>query len=705
MDSSGHTKQGRPLCAPAMWAVARGLLIVALCAGAGGWALGHERPSYPVDGVDENMTVRVPRADKPPVLDGKLSPGEWEGAARLSKFRCVEPQHGALSSLNTTVYLMSRPGHLYVAFECEIAGPGSLIITETREDAELRGQDRVCVILDTLHDHRRSIELAVTPRGTKYDARWGNFEWDAVWDVATAIYDDRYIVEMDIDLGSLTYEKAGEQTIGANFARFSQSPNEDTVWALDERTTVWRWDERKFPHLAGLIFPEKPAEQNVRVDAFVVAINEWEPGGGFRTNQGLDIEYPLTTSITSRYVLFPDFSDVEAVYESIDVSYREQFLPENRDFFTRQAEFFGRTSLFHSRRIKDFDYGAKITGAYGEYRIGALDTYDPRQRRNDFVGHVTRQLGRQSEVSLSLVDVRWPGWSNTSYELGFRTRFAEDSPWHADISYARSMGTDPQRAGNALRTFLGYFRRTKGLRFTYDAVSPNFNPVDGFNPRRGFGLAEIKGWHEWRQPEDKWFHSVDLFGEVNRGLTTDGRFYRMKYEMGTAFWFTTQDRIVVKKERDVHLEEHIRPEPFDDDTITLRVEVGRDKRISGRGSFTTGRMEDSRLRQFGVGVRWSNVSGSLSGTVDYNRRTQRYFDGSRAWAEAFEVTLTRVLDPEHWISLRWYRRRGDRDINNLSLVYRIHKASGKELYVILGDPQADQIRRKLAIKYVHPFSF
>jgi hypothetical protein len=192
-----------------------------------------------VNGVDENMTVTVPLTENPPTIDGELSEGEWDGAATLGGFRCLTPDHGQPAALDTTVQLIGVEGRLYVVFECQIEDPTKLRISETREDARLQGQDRVSILLDTLHDHRRQIELSVTARGTKYDARWGNNEWDAIWDVAAAVYDQSYIVEIGIDLASLTHERGGEQTIGANFVRYVQAPDEDTAWAVDERTTAW----------------------------------------------------------------------------------------------------------------------------------------------------------------------------------------------------------------------------------------------------------------------------------------------------------------------------------------------------------------------------------------------------------------------------------------------------------------------------------
>ena len=112
----------------------------------------------------------------------------------------------------------------------------------------------------------------------------------------------------------------------------------------------------------------------------------------------------------------------------------------------------------------------------------------------------------------------------------------------------------------------------------------------------------------------------------------------------------------------------------------------------------------NRLRQYGISLDWQR-SADLSASLNYNRRKQRFFSGTRESAETIELGATRILNPEQWLSMRWYTRRGDADINNFNVVYRIHKESGQEFFVILGDPLAEEIRARVAVKYVHPIRF
>ena len=670
-------------------------------------AAAHEKPSYPVDGADDNLTVTVPHlVDTLPVIDGVLGEGEWDKAVRLSGFRRYWTFRGTPAAVQTIVYVMGADGRLYVAFECEIEDASKLQASETREDAQLQAEDHVRILLDTLHDHRRVIELAVSAGGARHDERWGNDEWDAVWDVAAKVHETCYVVEIDLDLSSLTYEKQEGQTFGVNFVRYSMDPYEATGWMVDGR--LGSEDSRCFPHLAGLVLPDKLAKKPVRIDAYAVAMNESKAGTeGSSVEAGLDVEYPLTPSITSRFTLFPDLTNVEAAFESIDVSYREQFLPDTRDFFTHQAEFFPDRELFHSRRIGDFEGGAKITGAWGENRIGVLDAYGDDEQRNDFVTHVTRQLDQHTDVALSFVDVRTPDFYGTTWGAGLGTDFKENSRWHLDLDHARSLSRESTREGHRTSGELSVKGRhgRSGGRIRYEEVSPNFDPITGFNPRRGFRKGTINAWKVW-EPEksSKFYRSHELFSHFGLGETWGGDFYAREYGGGFIWNVTDSDRLILVGNRERHLEENIRPKPFTDETLTLRGNVGRGKDLSGGASYTFGTVEDSRLQQYRLDVDWRKPDWDLRTDFAYSHRNQDYFGGPHASAEIVEVGLTWLLSPEHWLSLRWFKRSGDRDIDNFSVTYRIHKASGDELFLILGDPLAEEIRERIAIKYVHRFN-
>ena len=72
----------------------------------------------------------------------------------------------------------------------------------------------------------------------------------------------------------------------------------------------------------------------------------------------------------------PDFAQIEAEEEEVNLSRFPLFLKERRPFFVENADFLGKHGLFYSRRIADPDFGAKFTGKAGEYTLGILTAQD-----------------------------------------------------------------------------------------------------------------------------------------------------------------------------------------------------------------------------------------------------------------------------------------------------------------------------------------
>ena len=106
----------------------------------------------------------------------------------------------------------------------------------------------------------------------------------------------------------------------------------------------------------------------------------------------------------------PDFSQVESDEPQTTVNKRfEVFFPEKRPFFTENASYFETPlPVLFTRRIRDPNLGARLTGKVGRYAIGALVTDDipaadsskpPRDSESRAVSSVfriSRDIGTES---------------------------------------------------------------------------------------------------------------------------------------------------------------------------------------------------------------------------------------------------------------------------------------------------------------------
>ena len=111
----------------------------------------------------------------------------------------------------------------------------------------------------------------------------------------------------------------------------------------------------------------------------------YERENEFAREVGLDIKYGLTNNLTVDVTLNPDFAQVEADDQMINLTRYSLFFPEKRLFFQeRQGNFEFRfeddNRLFYSRRIGLYDGnririygGARIVGRAGPWDIGFLN--------------------------------------------------------------------------------------------------------------------------------------------------------------------------------------------------------------------------------------------------------------------------------------------------------------------------------------------
>lgn len=112
--------------------------------------------------------LRVPRADRPPTIDGDLS--DWAGAARTEVF--VDTMTGARERLAPTARMMWDERALYVAFE---VNDRLLRASGTEHDDHLWEQDCVELMFDPDGDEERYLELQVSPRNVVFDTYFDSY--------------------------------------------------------------------------------------------------------------------------------------------------------------------------------------------------------------------------------------------------------------------------------------------------------------------------------------------------------------------------------------------------------------------------------------------------------------------------------------------------------------------------------------------------
>ena len=581
----------------------------------------------------ERRQATAVRVDETIRLDGRLDEAVWRGSSE-SRFIQAEPREGQPATEETEVWVVYDESNLYVA--ARLHDSGEPTVNEIRKDFGDTNQDVFQVILDTFRDRRNGYVFQTNPEGARGDrqvaneGREINRSWDAVWRVETERIEGGWTLEMEIPFRALRFDPANDRW-GINFGRLLRRNNESSYWAPIPRAYTFNrlslaGDLNGLPNAAG--------GRDLRVKPFALGGSVRETGGSNFSRQmevGVDVKYRLTEGLTLDVTANPDFAQVEADEQRVNLTQFSLFFQEKREFFQENSGLFyvgdaarnTRTTLtprrdedlllFFSRRIGisddrravPIDGGVRITGQAAGLVVGGMwmrtgevggspgnDYGVLRLRKNVLEGSdigaivmVRDAVG--DETSYNRVYggdafIRFPGeidWS--SYIVG------SDSPAFDDGQYA--WRTSLHREGNfhhikfgamelgeGFTNDLGFFRRTGVRKYFIDwGVRPRPESL------RTFGVREI-------HPHITWNFYEDL----------EGRIVAKRLHSGVTFFMESGGSVQVQMDRSTErieepfkIDGRIDPIPagrHDWDAYTLTASTNSSRTLSANGRFTVG---------------------------------------------------------------------------------------------------------------------
>ncbi|MFS8085653.1 MAG: DUF5916 domain-containing protein, partial [Acidobacteriota bacterium] len=344
---------------------------------------------------EKAQPVRVPRFDKPPVIDGKVDEEVWKQGVVFKDFLQTSPGDNIAPSRPTEMIMGYDSKTLYLAFHC-YDEPDKVRATVAKRD-EIFGEDNVRIYLDTFNDQRRAYVLGWNPLGVQGDGimtegSGTDFSVDIVMESKGMITSDGWTLEVAIPFKSLRYEAGKGKLWGfhvwRNIDRFN---DEIDSWMPNSREIASLLNQEG--HLTGLegistertleIIPSVTiSETGKRVSALAPGATGLDPGrfvnAPFRFEPGVSVKYGLTPTVTLDLTLNPDFAQVEADQTVVTANQRFPiFFEEKRPFFLEGIDIF-RTPIqaVHTRAIVDPDVAAKLTGKRGRNTFGFLIASD-----------------------------------------------------------------------------------------------------------------------------------------------------------------------------------------------------------------------------------------------------------------------------------------------------------------------------------------
>jgi len=401
-------------------------------------------------------TVRAPGEI---TLDGVLDDPGWLGVGTAENFAERSPGDGIAPQAATRTYITYDDDNLYVAFVCE-DDPALVRATMCQRD-QFFDDDAVGIHLDTFGEGQWAYELYVNPYGIQKDAMWTLVHgtdrgFDMIWHSAARVTETGYTVEIAIPFASMRFPVRDEQEWRIDLRRVHPRESfHQYAWAAHDRNdqcAPCQWGT-----VDGIVGVE--AGKGLEILPSVIGYqtgeikDELDPDSGLENGDikgeaSLGVKFKATSDVTLEATVNPDFSQIEADADQIDVNTTIVLrFPERRPFFQEGNDLF-RTyfNSFYTRMVVNPEVAAKATARWTKTSLAYMFARDenspyivPTEERSyarslDYstvnVLRGLQSLGNNSHAGFMVTDRRYDmGGSGTILSGDFNFRLSSKYSW------------------------------------------------------------------------------------------------------------------------------------------------------------------------------------------------------------------------------------------------------------------------------------
>ncbi len=516
-------------------------------------------------------TIEIPRTPAAPVIDGRVDPAEWAGAARVEVDIEYQPADNRPADVRAEALIMEDGETLFVAFLAEDPDTSSIRAYFKDRDA-IVVDDWMSVVLDTFNDERRAYAFTVNPLGVQADAIFDDVNgrlddsWNGIWDSAGRIIESGYSVELAIPFKQLRFsDTESVQTWGVDFVR--QYPRDQvTLISSNPRNRDISCYLCQIAKADGFHNLERGRNLEIIPTVTASASKDRPSGqgdwlGADESEGGLDVRWGITPDMYLNATLNPDFSQVEADSPQLDVNNTfALFFPERRTFFLDGSDYFEtRQNLVHTRTIAEPEYGAKLTGKSGAHTFGLLAANDrstsfviPGSLRSSTaslgdspsdvaIGRYRADILGNSTVGALVTDRQGSGYRNTVMSLDTMLRPTDQDTIAIQAMRSRSsypgqiqrdFGQQADIAGDNLFVEYSHADRRWDWRVGYFDVGEDFRADLGFINRVDYKHVVTTVGHTWRWDGEGFFSRIRFAADWDRTEDQSG----LKLEEETEFF-------------------------------------------------------------------------------------------------------------------------------------------------------------------------
>jgi hypothetical protein len=494
--------------------------------------------------------VVIQRLSLPVTFDGLSNEEAWKDIQVLPMVMMI-PNFGFPPSEKTEVLVGFDDEFLWVAGRLYDSEPAKIQARSKKRDLQEASSDFFAVIFDTFNDKENALSFSTTPAGLRWDAAIYNdaeshmpmeepfnLSWNTFWDVRVVVNDQGWFVELRIPLSSLRFQKKDGQVImGFTAYRWIARKNENDVFpAIYPK---WGFMSAFKPSQAQEISLEGLHSRNpLYIAPYVLAGSGYsydlnaEETAYIHTRAptaelGLDIKYGLSSNLTLDITLNPDFAQVEADDQQVNLTRYSLFFPEKRLFFQERASVFdfnfgAFNRLFYSRRIGLYENedegvsqmipiygGVRLIGRSGPWDLGFMDMQtaplagEGVPAENFGVIRVRRRVFNPYSYLGGMITSRIgnDGSYNEAYGFDGILRVSGDN--YLSFGWAQTFENGKKNNPMSLdptRLRIGYERRTKkglGAYLGLSRAGKEYDPGMGFEMREDFTASRgeiLYGW-------------------------------------------------------------------------------------------------------------------------------------------------------------------------------------------------------------------
>ena len=502
--------------------------------------------------VLENPILEINRVHNAIKIDGNLTELEWGKAKGTDYFLEIEPGENIIPAEKTEVKVTYDDQNLYVAFWAYAHPEDIRASYQTRDRAWM--DDFVAIFLDTYGDANAGTMIGSNPYGIQMDALNngnGNDDpsFDLVYKSQGKITDEGYQVEMAIPFSSLSFPDKEVQEWKVGFYRsLPREKRSQIVWGGFDRT------DPCFLCQMGTLKGIQGIKQRGNIE-FLPAIvgsqiseldqNNILQKGTALGQASLGVKYSLSSDQVAEFTINPDYSQVEADEEQVDVNTTfALFFPEKRPFFNAGNDLVDTwINAIYTRSINNPIASGRIINRGQQnswYMLSAMDEDSPyiipgeeqsfsllggRSISNIF--RFRRTLEEASHFGILATDRRMVNNDGSGSVVGFDTRYKFNKTYQMEFQTLFSKTQEPSDSLLDDNSTFG-----DNNTFTFDGESFVGNAVE---------IEFSRDTEHWGL-ETGYDHKTSAFRAEN-GFISNNNNRRIYLE---SYWVYTPDKMISK---------------------------------------------------------------------------------------------------------------------------------------------------------------